>query len=108
MLKKHFFAKTAESSLKMSELEIFFWLTQSLNTSIQISRNKAVTKKASRTMFATKIFFNFLAKRPFFTQKWWHHQNKLQAINLYIGINLLVDGKCLVVNIRFMTKIFFG
>ncbi len=46
----------------MFELEIFLWLTQAPNTSMQISRNKGVTKKASRR------WFNFLAKRPLFYQ----------------------------------------
>ncbi len=38
------------------------------NTSMQISRNKGATKKASRKMVHDKVF-NFLAKRPFFTPK---------------------------------------
>ncbi len=28
-------------------------------------------------MVHDKVFLNFLANRPFSTQKWWHHQNKL-------------------------------
>ncbi len=52
----------------MSELEKLLWLTQSPNTSMQISRNKGATKKASRKMVHDKVFFNFLTKRPFFTQ----------------------------------------
>ncbi len=62
-VKKLSFAKTVIPFLKMSELEIFLWLTQAPNTPMQISRNKGATYKA-------------LAKRPFFTPKWWHHQNK--------------------------------
>ncbi len=65
---KQSFAKTAVSSLKMSELEIFLWLTQSPNTLMQISRNKRTTKKSSREMIDDKVFKNILAKRPFFTQ----------------------------------------
>ncbi len=56
----------------MSELEIFVWLTQSPNTSMQISRKKGATKKASRKMVHIKVFLNFLAERPIFTIKWWH------------------------------------
>ncbi len=37
----------------MSKLEIFLWLTQAPNTSMQISRNKGATKKASRKI---KVF----------------------------------------------------
>ncbi len=49
----------------MSELEIFLWLTQALNTSMQISRNIGTTKKASRKMVHDKVFFNFLPKGHF-------------------------------------------
>ncbi len=75
-VKKPSFAKTAASSLKMSKLEIFLWFTQAPNTSMQISRNIGATKKASRKMVQDSYFKNFLAKRPFVTPKWWHHQNK--------------------------------
>ncbi len=51
----------------MSKLKIFLWLTQALNTSMQISRNKRATKKASGKWFMTNIF-NFFAKRQFFPQ----------------------------------------
>ncbi len=40
----------------MSELEIFLWLTQAPNTSMQILRNKGPAKKASRKMVRDKIF----------------------------------------------------
>ncbi len=41
----------------MSELEIFLWLTQAANTSMQIPRNKEATEKASRKMVYDKDFF---------------------------------------------------
>ncbi len=64
-VKKHFCAKSA--SLEMSELEIFLWLTKAPNTSMQISRNKGATKKASRKMVHDKDLFKIvLAKRSFF------------------------------------------
>ncbi len=40
----------------MYELEIFLWLTQAPNTSMQISRNKGATAKASRKMVHDKAF----------------------------------------------------
>ncbi len=64
-VKKTYFAKTAVSSLKISELEICLWLTQALNTSMQISRNKGATKKDFRKMAHDKLFFKFLAKGHF-------------------------------------------
>ncbi len=51
----------------MSELEISLWLAKAQNISMQIFRNKGATKKASRKMVHDKVFFNVLAKRPFFT-----------------------------------------
>ncbi len=55
-VKKPSFAKTAISSLQISELEIVLWLTQAANTSMQISRNKEATKKASRKTAYHNIF----------------------------------------------------
>ncbi len=49
------FAKRAVS-LKMSKLEIFLWLSQAPNTSMQISKNTIATKKASRKMVHDKVF----------------------------------------------------
>ncbi len=81
-VKKPSFAKTEVSSLKMSELEIFLWLTmltQAPNTSMQISRkNKGATKKASTKMVHNKVFLKLFSKKGnFLHKKWWHHQNKL-------------------------------
>ncbi len=44
------------------------------------------------------IFFNFGAKRIFFSQKWWHHQKKVITLNMYIGFNVwkMVGAKSLV------------
>ncbi len=75
---------------------------------MQISRNKGATKKAFSKMvdesfFLSFFFFiNLLPKRPFL------HQNsgttKKQIISHQSVINVLVYGKCLVMNIRSMTK----
>ncbi len=58
-VKKPSFVKTAVSSLKMSELEIFLRLTHAPNTSMQISRNKGATRKASRKMIHDSFFKYF-------------------------------------------------
>ncbi len=49
-----------------------------------LSRNGRATIKASRKTAYDKGFFNFGAKRPFFLNKWWHHQKKVIALNIYI------------------------
>ncbi len=69
LLKKPSFAKTSVSSLKMPELEIFLWLTQTPNASMQISRNKAATKKASRKMDHDKVFFKTFWQKGQFLPK---------------------------------------
>ncbi len=56
----------AVSSLKMSEFEIFLWLIQAPNTSMQLSRNKGATKKVSRKMIYDKVFKTFWQKGYFF------------------------------------------
>ncbi len=43
----------------MSELEIFLWLTQAPNTSMQISRNKEATKRASPKNGSRQCFLTF-------------------------------------------------
>ncbi len=53
----------------MSELEIFLWLTQAPNTSMQISRNKGVTKKVSRKMVHDKVFLKLSGKKAIFYPK---------------------------------------
>ncbi len=78
--KKPSFAKTAVSSLKMSQLEIFLWLTQAPNTSMQISRNIGATITASRKLAYDNVL-NFFTKRPFFSPK------KIIDLNLYISMN---------------------
>ncbi len=67
--KKTSFAKTAVSSLKMSELEILLWLTQALNTSMKISRNTGATNKASRKMVHDNVFLKLFGKKTIFYPK---------------------------------------
>ncbi len=47
----------------MSELEICLWLTHAPNTSMQISKNKGATKKASKKMVHGKCFFKLFGKK---------------------------------------------
>ncbi len=76
VFKKTVFLKIAIFSIKMSESKIFFRLIQATNTYKHISRNIGrATMTASRKLAHDKVFKLF--HRPFFTQKWWHHQNKL-------------------------------
>ncbi len=53
----------------MSELEIFLWLTQAPNTSMQISRNTGATKKAYRKMVHDRFFFKRFGKKVIFYPK---------------------------------------
>ncbi len=55
-VKKTIFCKTAVSSLKMSEWEIFLWLTQAPITPMQISRNIGATVTASRKWAYDNVF----------------------------------------------------
>ncbi len=49
----------------------------------------------------TTKFFYFVAKRPFFLKKWRHHQKKVIALNTYIGTNVLVYERWLVLKVRY-------
>ncbi len=43
----------------------------------------------------TKLFY-FGAKRPYFLNEWQHHQKNVIALNMYIGTNVSVYERCLV------------
>ncbi len=75
-VKKTSFAKTAVSCLKMSELEIFLWLTQAPNTLMQIYRNTGATIKASKKTAHDKTFGGGGKRDIFPPKKWQHHQKK--------------------------------
>ncbi len=50
----------------------------------------------------TTKFCYFGAKRLFFsTKKWRHHQKKVIALNTYIGTNVLVYERWLVLKVRY-------
>ncbi len=76
-------------------------LNPSPNTAMQICRNKGATKKASRKTVHDKVF-KVLAKKGHFYQNICGTAKT--KYNLYIGINVLVYGKCLIVNVWSMTK----
>ncbi len=101
--KKTCSAKIAIFSLKMTQLKIFLCLAQAPNTAMQISRSKGATKKASRKTVYDKVF-NVLAKNVTFIKKIMVPLKQSISHNLYIGINVLVYGKCLMVTVLSMTK----
>ncbi len=47
----------------------------------------------------TTTFFNLGAKRQFLHKKWWHHQKNVIALNMYIGTNVLVYERWLVLKV---------
>ncbi len=98
--KKTFSAKIAIFSLKITQLKIFLCLTQAPNTAIQICRNKGATKKASRKT----VYYKVLAKKVTFIKTIVVTLKQSISHHLYIGINVLVYGKCLMVTVWSMTK----
>ncbi len=97
--KNPFFAKNAIFSKIMPQSKDFFGLIQAPYISKHISRNRGATIKASRKTAHDKVFY-FGAKRQFFSHKWRHHQNKVIALNMYIGTNVLVYERWLVLKVR--------
>ncbi len=82
----------------MSQSKDIFWLIQAPNISKHISRNREATIKASQKQVTTK-FFNLGAKRPFFHKKWWLHQAKVIALNMYIDTNVLMYERWLALEV---------
>ncbi len=72
---------------------IFFWLIQAPNISKHISRNGGATIKVSRKTAHDKVFFKF-----------WGTMKNVIALNLYIGTNVLVYERRLMVKVWSMTK----
>ncbi len=93
--KNPFYAKNAIFSKIMSQLKDFFGVIQAPYISKHISRNGKATIKASQ-----QNIFYFGAKNPFFLKKWWHHQKKVIVLNMYIGTNVLVYERWLVLKVR--------
>ncbi len=87
----------------MSQSKDFFWLIQAPYISKYISRNGGATIKASLKRAHDKVFFNLGPKRPFFPKKWRHHQKKVIALNMYIGINVLMYERWLLLKVWYNT-----
>ncbi len=100
-VKNSFFAKHSLIFYKKKRKRFptnFLLLIQAPNMSKHISRNRGATIKASWKLAHKFVFI--LGKMPFFSlQKWWHHPKKVIALNLYIGINILVYERCLVLKV---------
>ncbi len=80
----------------MSHSKDFFLLIQAPNISTYISRNGGATIKASRKTAHDKVFF-ILGKNG-------GTMKNLIALNLYIGTNVLVYERRLMVKVWSMTK----
>ncbi len=83
----------------MSQSKDFFWLIQAPYISKHISRNERATIKASRKTVHNKVFFYFGAKRPFFHKKMVAPSKKVIALNMYIGTNVLVYERWLMLKV---------
>ncbi len=66
-----------------------------------ISRNRGGTIKASQKIAYDKVFILGL-KGHFFCKKWQHYQKIVIALNLYIGTNVLVYERWLVLKVWYM------
>ncbi len=101
--KKPFFAKNAIFSKIMSQSKECFWLIQAPYIYIykHISRNRGATIKVSQKTAHDKVFFILGQKGHFFLEKWRHHQKKVIALNMYIGTNVLVYERWLVLKVRY-------
>ncbi len=98
--KNPFLAKNAIFSKIMSQSKDFF----NPYISKHISRNGGATIKDSQKTAHDKRFFLFWGKKAIFSQKWWHHQKNVIALNMYIGTNVLVCERWLVLKVRYMAS----
>ncbi len=85
----------------MSQSKDLFWLIQDPYISKHISRNGGATIKASRKTAHDTVFFILGQKGHFIPQKWRHNQKKVIALNLYIGTNVLMYERWLVLKVRY-------
>ncbi len=79
--------------------KILFLLLQAPNMSKHISRNRGATIKASQKTAHDKKKIFWGKKDILLSQKWWHHPKKVIALNLYIGTNVLVYERSLVLKV---------
>ncbi len=61
-------------------------------------RNGGATLKSSQKTARDEVFY-FGAKRPLYRKKWRHHQKNVIALNIYIGTNVLVYKRWLVLKV---------
>ncbi len=69
----------------MTELEIFLWLAQAPNSSMQISRIEGATKKASRKLVHDKDFYWFVFKPIFFVKMLYFLKQMCQTKNVLVN-----------------------
>ncbi len=86
--KTPFFAKNAIFSKIMSQSKECFWLIQAPYISKHISRKTAHNK-----------VFILGQKGHFFLKKWRHHQKNVIVLNMYIGTNVHVNERWLVLKV---------
>ncbi len=87
----------------MYQSKDFFWFIQTANISKHISRNGGATINASRKTAHDKVFF-ILGQKGHFVPKNDGTMKNVIALNLYIGTNVLVYERRLMVKVRSMTK----
>ncbi len=87
----------------MSQSKELFWLIQTPNISKHMSRNGGATIKASRKTAHDKDFL-ILGQKAIFSQKNGGTKKNVIALNLYIGTNVLVYERRLMVKVWSMTK----
>ncbi len=100
---KKVFANNAIFSKIISQSKDFFGLIQVPNISKHISRNGGATIKVSRKTAHDKVFLILGQKGHFFATYGVTMKNVI-ALNLYIGTNVLVYERRLMVKVWSMTK----
>ncbi len=88
----------------MSQENVLGGLIQAPNMSKHISRNGGATIKASRKTAHDKVFLFCSKKGNFFPQK-GGTMKKVIALNLYIGTNVLISERRLMLKVWSMTKL---
>ncbi len=98
--KNSFLAKNAIFSKIMSQSKDCLWLIQVPYISKHISRNGGATIKDFSKNSSRQSFFYFGAKRQFFQTKMAAPSKNVIALNTYIGTNVLVYERWLVLKVR--------
>ncbi len=102
------FAKIAIFSMKMSESNIFFRLTQVTNIYKHISRNKGATMTASGKLAPDKFFFFLITKRPYLKNNYITIQKGYSSKSLHwyqrISVWKKVDDESFLCDKVFMLK----